>query len=247
MFGAPSTVTAMSDGFDIKRELVAGLSGRVGAWRFVRGFVGEWHEPLGAADGWSSGVLDAAGERLGVPLPAALREAYQLFGRRDDLTSNHDSFLNPGELYLNNGALVFREENQACASWGILGADLGQSDPAVYVRADLADKSAENWEGWLDTFSTSCLEIVLAESMHAPDELCDFMDGSDEPLGPALEEHFTLLPFPDYPTSRQGSGTRWFAGPQVILRQDGDCLHARARTEDALEELRELIDGDWLG
>ncbi|MFC6879474.1 MULTISPECIES: SMI1/KNR4 family protein [Actinomadura] len=237
----------MSDGFDIKRELAAGLSGRVGAWRFIRGFVSTWHEPLSAADGWSSAELDAAGERLGVPLPTALREAYQLFGRRDDLTSNHDSLLNPDELYLNDGALVFREENQACAFWGILSADLERPDPAVYVRADLADESAENWEGWLDTFSTSCLEIVLAESMHAPEELCDFMDGSDEPLSPVLEEHFTLLPFPAYPTSQPDSTTRWFASPEAILRQDGDCLHVRARTEDALEELRELIDGDWLG
>lgn len=43
--------------------------------------------------GAAAADLDAAEQRLGLPLPAALREAYLLFGRRDDLHVYDGSWL----------------------------------------------------------------------------------------------------------------------------------------------------------
>jgi hypothetical protein len=48
-------------------------------------------------NGYGKADIDAAEERLGVRFPAAVREAYGLFGRRADLTSNQDRQLRPGE------------------------------------------------------------------------------------------------------------------------------------------------------
>jgi len=60
-------------------------------------------------------------------------------------------------------------------------------------------------------------------------------------------EHCTLLPFPEYPANEEPPGTRWFAGPDSLLREDhGMTLMARARTEEALGRVRDLISGDWL-
>ncbi|WP_308294009.1 SMI1/KNR4 family protein [Streptomyces sp. UNOC14_S4] len=134
----------MTQGFDLAASLARGVEDRSGAWAFIQGFAAHWTgADLGSDDGWTEAELAAAEKRLGVRLPAALREAYLLFGRRQDLTSNHDVLLGPAELYVDDvkEALVFRHENQGAASWGILLDSLQDDDPAVFIRPDLADKS----------------------------------------------------------------------------------------------------------
>ncbi|MFE4868238.1 SMI1/KNR4 family protein [Streptomyces sp. NPDC056682] len=239
----------MTHEFDLVRTLSTGVADRTGAWDFIRGFAAHWTTPLGEGDGWGEAELVAAEERLGVRLPLALREAYQLFGRRRDLSSNHAVLLDPAQLYVDPAreALVFRHENQGAASWGIRLADLDQDDPAVVIRADLADKSAEKWESWLDRLSLTCLEIVLSESLHAPEGLCDFLSDLDQDGIDVLEQGCTRLPFPTCPVGEEEPGVRWFLGTDVLLRNDDDeVLLVRARTESALERVRELIPGDWL-
>jgi hypothetical protein len=235
--------------FDMVEALAAGVAGRVGAWEFVQGFAAHWSHPLDEGDGWGVADLVGAEEGLGVRLPSALHEAYQLFGRRRDLTSNHDVLLAPAELYVDPGreALVFRHENQGTASWGILLSDVDQDDPAVFIRADLADKSAEKWESWLERLSLAFVEIVLSESLHAPEGLCDFLSDLDEKGIDVLEQSCTRLPFPSYPLGEEEPGIRWFLGTDVLLRDDeGMVLLARARSEEALDNMRGLFPGDWL-
>src|SRR3954471_17711909 len=99
----------MTDTFDVGRELAAGIGGPEDAWRFIRSFAASWRTPLleedgvaggGPAGGGAGGELDAPETGLGLRLPAALREAYRLFGRRTDLTSNQDVLLGPERLTL---------------------------------------------------------------------------------------------------------------------------------------------------
>lgn len=57
----------------------------------------------------------------------------------------------------------------------------------------------------------------------------------------------TRGPFPPYPLGEEGAGIRWFLGTDVLLRDDeGMVLLARARTEEALDDMRGLVPGDWL-
>ncbi|MFF9912447.1 SMI1/KNR4 family protein [Streptomyces sp. NPDC013457] len=237
----------MTHEFDMARSLGAAVQDRRGAWEFIRGFVADWAEGL-ADDGWNETDLAAAEKRLGLRLPSALREAYLLFGRRKDLTSNHDVLLGPSELYVDEAgkALVFRHENQGAASWGIRLAELTDDDPAVLVKTDLADKAAEHWENWLERLSLCFVEIVLSESVQAEGELCDFLCDFDDRGVELLEENCTRLPFPAYPMSEEDHPTRWFLGHDVLLRDDGAFLLARGRTEAALDGIRELVPGDWL-
>lgn len=236
----------MTQGFDLAASLARGVEDRDGAWLFIRGFAAHWAgAALGADDGWTEADLDGAEERLGLRLPAALREAYALFGRRRDLTSNHDVLLGPAELYVDDAgeALVFRHENQGAASWGVLLGSLQDDDPAVLMRPDLADKSAERWEGWLERLSLCFVEIILSESLQADEERCDFLDPEDDSPS-LLAAHCVRLPFPAYPV---GEETRWFLGQDVILREDdGAAVLARGRTAEDLDRLRDLIPGDWL-
>ncbi|MFF0431730.1 SMI1/KNR4 family protein [Streptomyces sp. NPDC004327] len=236
----------MTQGFDLVASLARGVEGRSDAWAFIQGFAAHWAgAALGSGDGWTEADLDAAEARLGLQLPTALREAYVLFGRRRDLTSNHDVLLAPAELYVDDvkEALVFRHENQGAASWGILLDSLQDDDPAVFIRLDLADKNAERWEEWLKRLSLCFVEIALSESLHADEELCDFLDLDEDSLE-LLETNFVRLPFPAYPI---GEETRWFLGQDVLVRDDdGAAILARGRTREAIDRVRDLIPGDWL-
>ncbi|MEU9091566.1 SMI1/KNR4 family protein [Streptomyces sp. NPDC048428] len=236
----------MTQAFDLATSLARGVEGRSGAWAFVRGFAAHWAgAALARHDGWTEADLDAAEERLGVRLPTALREAYLLFGRRQDLTSNHDVLLAPAELFVDDAeeALVFRHENQGAASWGILLDSLQEDDPAVLIRLDLAEKNAERWEDWLARLSLCFVEIILSESLQADEELCDFLDPDGDSLG-LLETNSVRLPFPAYPI---GEETRWFLGRDVLLRDDdGAAILARGRTAEDLDRVRDLIPGNWL-
>ncbi|WP_316527708.1 SMI1/KNR4 family protein [Kitasatospora brasiliensis] len=222
--------------FDIPAAMAESVRSRAGAWAFVRGFAAHWGEPLGPEDGFTDAELDAAERRLGLRLPAALREAYRLFGRRADLTSSHDVLLTPDELHVLDGALVYRAENQGCAHWGVPLADLGREDPPTVGRLDLADKSQERWEPSEDRFSTAAVAMAMMEKLLEDHELADFLDSEGDLPGDLRE-----LP-------ALGRDFRWYQGPEVLVGVAGDAwVAARARTPEALEALYEAVPGQWLG
>ncbi|MGA5192690.1 SMI1/KNR4 family protein [Streptomyces exfoliatus] len=238
----------MTQEFDLAASLARGVEGRSGAWSFIQDFAAHWVSALKTGDGWTEADLVAAEERLSIQLPTTLREAYLLFGRRRDLTSNHDVLLSPAELYVDDTkeALVFRHENQGAASWGILLDSLEDDDPAVFIRSDLADKTAERWEGWLERLSLCFVEIVLSESVQADGESCDFLDADDDSIE-LLQQTCVQLSFPAYPVCEEEHPTRWFLGQGVLLRDDdGTAVLARGRTPEDLDRIRDRIPGDWL-
>ncbi|MER5261973.1 hypothetical protein ABTZ99_07830 [Actinosynnema sp. NPDC002837] len=222
-------------GFDIAAAVERAAVDRDGAWRFVREYAEHFVTPLGVDDGCA---VDEAEERLGVRLPAAVREAYALFGRRTDLTSNQDELLRPDELKVWDGVLVHRVENQACAYWGVA---LSGDDPPVFVRPDLADKRVEMWEPFVDRFSLACVEMVLAESLLLEDGLtdCRELEGEEERL--RVERVFAALAVPEVGDSR------WYANHDAVVRVIGSgFLVVRGRTSGALAAVLAAFPGEWL-
>lgn len=233
----------MTDSFDLVRDLPAALRDRTAAWAYIRDFAATWRTPLSPADGTPEAELAAVETNLGLRLPAAVREAYALFGRRADLHSAMHTLLSPDAFYVDDRkeALVFREENQGAASWGVLLADIGAEDPPVRIRPDLADREAEHWEPWLDAFSVSCVEIVLSEALQADEPVCDHGDFEDFE---ELERRFTRLPFPAYPEGEEGE--TFYAGPGLLLCDAGGWLSVRARDEETLDRFRDEFPADWI-
>jgi hypothetical protein len=235
-------------GHEFAGRLASAIGAREDTWQFIRDFAGGWLSPLTAGDGCSEDELAAVEQRLGVRLPAAIREAYALLGNRPDLTSNHDCLLSPEDIDVDYAeeALVFRAENQGAASWGVPLDQLDKADPPVAVRMHMADWHDESWDAWLPRFSLACVEIVLSESLHSATALRGLKRqmADDTRL---LEERFALLPLPEYPTSHTAvPAIRWHAGLDVLLRDDQRVhLWARARTPTALEDVRRALPGDW--
>ncbi|MCC5579959.1 SMI1/KNR4 family protein [Microtetraspora sp. AC03309] len=235
----------MPNGFDLAAELAVAVQGRDHAWAFIRRFAAEWLAPLAPEDGYDAAELDAAEERLGLRLPAALREAYALLGRRDDLTGNQDTLLPPDKLYVDDTgqALVYRVENQYVVEWGIALDTLDREDPATVYLADMLDKTTERWAPWIDRLSLAFVEIVMSESLFSDDDLADNRELDPETVA-VIEELYARAPMPSYPEDEPG--TRWFLGPDVLLRDDGQAwLWARARTSQALEDVYKALPGEW--
>ncbi|MFF3669792.1 SMI1/KNR4 family protein [Microtetraspora malaysiensis] len=235
----------MPNGLDLAAELAHAFQGRERAWAFIRRFAAEWANPLLPGDGHDVAELDAAEERLGLRLPAALREAYALVGPRDDLTGNQDHLLPPKSLYVDETgeALVYRLENQHVVEWGIPLAELDRDDPPTVFRWDMLDKEAERWAPWIDRLSAAFVEIVMSESLFADEDLSGNR-GLDPETVAALETRYALAPFPGYPAD--DPATRWFFGPDALLRDDGrSWLWVRARTPEAMDDVRHALPGMW--
>jgi hypothetical protein len=230
--------------FDVAGAL-SRFADRTDAWRFIGEFAASWVTPIGDADGVAEAELDAAEERLGIRLPAAVREGYRLFGRRTDLTSGNGTLWPPDEFEYDadNAVVVFRAAHQNVAYFGVSVADLGQADPPTLMYQTLADKAAESWTPFLDRFSLCCVDMVLWESVEAGER----SDGRDQTAGePAsLVEGLVELPFPRYPGDVAAS--RWYAGGDIILREDaGLWVAVSARTDEALDAFRQAHPGDWV-
>jgi hypothetical protein len=151
----PMTFAGMAGGFDAGEALRDGLIGRRQAWEFIGQLAAEWTAPLAPGDGVSRDTWRAAEQRIGAEPPAALREAYLLFGRRPDLTARQDRLVPPHELSVDESGttVVFRVENQHCAAWGVALADLDRADPPVYVQ----DRDGGGWKPFLDRVSVACV------------------------------------------------------------------------------------------
>jgi hypothetical protein len=232
--------------FDMHAATAAALVERASAWEFIHGFAADWATPIEAGDGCDATALDACEARLGHPLPAAVRELYELLGRRGDLTSNQDVLLGPDKIYVEDGVLVFREENQGVCWWGVR-LDDPSPDPAVIVRYDSASPEDGDWLTWLPTFSTAAMEMVMSETVLFDDDFvdsCDTSAGAEEALA-VLRAHTSPLAFPRYPEEEESS--LWFVSEDLLVRCDPGMTTVRARSEEALDEIRELLPGNWVG
>ncbi|MEU5386842.1 SMI1/KNR4 family protein [Kitasatospora cineracea] len=220
---------------DLPRDLPAALTDRTAAWRLIADLAAFWDAPLQPGDGRTGAELDAAEARLGLRLPAALREAHLLLGNRPDLTSNQDTLLPPEELYVDRDHLVYRVENQSCAYWGVPLAALDQDDPPTFVWPDAADPETAPWTARL---SVECLAVVLTEPLFDEDAHADSGD-----IDPEYLTGWTELP----PLHADGVAVRHLWRPDALLMlHEDEWLFARAVDEPTLGALREEIPAHWL-
>jgi hypothetical protein len=87
--------------------------------------------PLTARDALGPDVLTTAGKRLGVRVPAALRDYYAVAGRERRFNRCQNRLLPPSDWAADRGRLIFLEENQSVFWWGVSTRDAGADDPPV--------------------------------------------------------------------------------------------------------------------
>lgn len=226
---------------------VAGVRDAESAFAFIEWFAREWLTPLRDGDGCTAEQVAVVEERLGLRLPASMVTLYRLLGWRTDLTRNQDTLIFLQSLRVVDGALVYRIENQACASWGVRVADLGLDDPPVVFCEGYG--KGRPWRPFLGSFSLAAVEMVLGESLFGRAGLLANLPVDDEVHIARLEAVCERLPFPDYPAWWQPEvpqAARWFTRPGVLIREDSrSWLWVLARDSASLDLLREALPGEW--
>lgn len=99
--------------------------------------------PLEPEDGVPEEEIAAAEERLGIRLPAALREFYLIAGQFDQFNLAHNRLYTPEEWEVRDGKLIFMEENQVVVVWAVEGNSALEDDPPVWQGVPLEGQPME--------------------------------------------------------------------------------------------------------
>jgi len=147
------------------QDFAARLSTREDRWSLLKDFIAEWHGPLKRGDGYPASELNAAEKRLGLKLPEALREWYQLAGQREDVFATQNFLVSPEELEVEDGLLEVYCENQGIVHWGLKPADLHLPDPPVYLNDDGMHDEPQELIRENETVSEFALQMAICETI----------------------------------------------------------------------------------
>jgi hypothetical protein len=89
--------------------------------------------PLSKNDGINIEKIEETEFILGIKLPKYLNDFYINIGNITLFNKSFEQFLDIDKLYLEDGKLIFLEENQGVCIWGI---NTYEEDPIVYQNAD---------------------------------------------------------------------------------------------------------------
>ncbi len=107
-------------------------------------------------DGLSESELDDALAEVGSPIPLVLREFYLALGGCEDLMEAYHYFFDPDELEIEDGYLLFLEDEEEKYVWGIRVDQLEVPDPIVYRRQN----ARGIWKSEEGTFSEYVLDML---------------------------------------------------------------------------------------
>lgn len=224
-------------------DFAARLSARADRWSLLKDFIAEWHGPLEDGDGYPASEIDAAEQRLGLKLPVALREWYQLAGQREDVVAVQNFLRPPDRLFTQeqDGAEVFYfyTENQACVNWGILASDLALDDPPVYLdeTGSVENRSLSQFVTQMVVLETACFGSAFGGNGSANLEALE-----------SVERYFVPLGLPDWHWPIYAS--RLYGGDDVLIEaeasEDGyQWIWIGARSQSALRDATQRFSIDW--
>ncbi|MCW4464091.1 hypothetical protein OK351_00980 [Glutamicibacter sp. MNS18] len=110
-----------------------------------------WNE----ADGLSREELAEALEESRVQIPLVLEEFYRSLGNCDDFMEAYHYFFDPEELEVEDGYLLFLEDEEEKFVWGFKASQTDVPDPIVYRR----NNSRGSWTSEEGTFSEFTLDM----------------------------------------------------------------------------------------
>jgi hypothetical protein len=96
-----------------------------------RSLFAQFGYPLKPSAGVTEKQIAAAEKRLGVRVPAALREFYLVAGKERRFNHCHNRLLGPERWAVDRGRLMFMEENQSVLWWGVPVGKRAAADPMV--------------------------------------------------------------------------------------------------------------------
>ncbi len=226
------------------QNFAARLATREDRWSLLKDFVAEWHTPLKEGDGYSAEEIDTAERRLGLKLPPALREWYQLAGHRKDVVATQNYLVIPKELEVEDGLLEFHSENQGVVRWGVRPADLHLPDPPVYLNDEGLHDEPQALIRENETLSEFVLQMALCKMVVVRcfrSKPLAISTRLDKDAAARVEQADVYLGFPDwhwpnYPVQFYG------AEDTLALILEEKWIYLAANTQNAFAQAKELLE-----
>jgi len=117
-----------------------------------------WQE----ADGIAVSDLDDVFTEMKITVPQALREFLHAVGNSEDLMEAYYYFWDPEELEIEDGYLLFMEDEEEAYTWGMRADQADVPDPIVWRRNNATGEWI-NEEGTFSEFVFDMLDWVFNE------------------------------------------------------------------------------------
>lgn len=232
------------------QDFAARLAAREGHWPLLKGWGDAWCASFQRSDGCFDAELERAEDRLGVKLPASLRELYCFAGRR--LSKMNDSLIELDDLEVAQNVLPFWAENQYVWTCGVKLDDLSLDDPPVFIDFSGCDAfgitplAPNRLALQNEMLSEFAFQIVVGDYMQCGPDYEDFR-GEGETA--KLLQSYQPLGFPDQMREHFKRGIGWvevaekfFGNEDKLAYVIGDS-YVRVRPRDQKQFLRHIIKG----
>ncbi|SEW44739.1 hypothetical protein [Chitinophaga arvensicola] len=197
--------------------------------------------------GFSENEIATLEQQLQLSLPEKLREYYLTLGKNEAINYSHNRLLKPGKAigFSDDRYLVFYEENQRAACWGIKEEDLLQSDPPVW--ANYGTSAAPVWT--LETKTTTGFLLLMAIYNGTLGGL-KYHANALEQITPATVDAITQnwTEVPDISWERQKVYTKnFYEVISLSFDEQHTCTGIFAGTSDQerFDRLLDTLDVDW--
>ncbi|WDF66303.1 SMI1/KNR4 family protein [Flavobacterium sp. KACC 22763] len=191
-------------------------------------------------------ILDLE-KRLNVKLPSKLKEYYLELGKGEKLNYCFNRLLKPeNEIgFSDDDFLVFYEENQNVAFWGIKKEDLSQDNPPIYGNYDTIEKS--DWEIEIETTENFFLLMaVFNGTLGGLQFNGNYLGEIDSEIVKMVEENYALVP--EISRENQKIYTADFYDIiSLSFDQENNCTGAFIGSSDQerFDAILDLVDIDW--
>ena len=125
----------------------------------------QWNE----ADGLTTDELNEGLSQSKVSIPFVLEEFYLALGNNEDFMEAYHYFFDPEELEIEDGHLLFLEDEEEKFVWGFKESHLEVPDPIVYRR----NNAKGTWSSEEGTFSEFTLDMFAWVFEELAAELAD--------------------------------------------------------------------------
>ena len=112
---------------------------RHGRWRLMREFFSKWYSPISEADAIPLESILEAEKRLGVNIPAALREWYLLAGNRPEWNDGFEFYLPEAWRPVMSDEFLILNEEGWYWYYFLKSEDLDKEDPPIYYSSTVGE------------------------------------------------------------------------------------------------------------